>query len=256
MADVSGAVKALGTEKAMAQAQFSDLQLTEGEADENFSRVSKLAVAVLPLALIGMLVVVTPVLRPYCWGVAIVAFVAYMRVSRSPMLSGATPAVIGLGIALLGGFWSLTSQFQTNRYLYEVAGQHAETYLSLLSAGKAYEAMELRKPEMDRQITGTSLELLYAGGESELKDEMRAFLEAPATKFVMESGSSAEWVAAEGIGVINRDNLDQILVKMTNSADSGSKPVLVTLERNATGIVDDNSKALWHVVDHFFEGGK
>ncbi|MEM8735017.1 MAG: hypothetical protein AAGG44_12380 [Planctomycetota bacterium] len=230
--------------------------MSEREGDENFSRVSKLSVAVLPLSLIGFLAIITPVLRPYCWAIAILAFVAYLRSSRNPMLSGATPAVVGMAIALAAGFWSLSSQFQTNRYLYEVAGQHAETYLSLLSAGKAYEAMELRKPEVDRQITGTSLELLYAGGESELKDEMRAFLDSPATKAVMESGSDADWFAAEGIRVVSRGNLSQIMVKMANLSDARSRSVLVTLERNASGLVDDKTKALWHVVDHVFEDGQ
>ncbi|MFN3193035.1 MAG: hypothetical protein ACE361_21170 [Aureliella sp.] len=256
MAEDSRANRGLSEAESTGRTQFSDLQMSEREGEENFARVSKLAVAVLPLSIIGLLALVTPVLRPYCWLIAILAFVAYFRSTRNPSLSGATPALIGLGIALTAGFWSLSSQFQTNRYLVEVAGKHAETYLSLLSAGKAYEAMELRKPEVDRLIAGTSLDQVYDGGESEQQDEMREFLASPSTKYVMESGTEAKWEATEGIRVLTRDHLNQIVVKMTNAAASESKPVFVTLERNATGVVGDNSKALWHVNDHFFEDEK
>jgi hypothetical protein len=240
------------TDSQFSEGQFSDLQLSEADAAEDFERVSKLAIVSFVLSLATVVCIIAPNLLLFAVVVAVLALVAYARIARDSQLSGDWLALSALAISVAAGCWGWTADQKRSQYLYSVAGKHASSYLGLLSAGKAYEAMELRKPEVDRQITGTVLQNVYGGSESEAVEAMNAMLEMPATKMVVEQGADADWQLVRGVGVGHSNKYSQIIVEMQNINGGDDANLYVTLRRNAGGVVDDENTALWHVLEHFF----
>ncbi|MFK7736652.1 MAG: hypothetical protein AB8B50_11510 [Pirellulaceae bacterium] len=240
------------TDSQFSDGQFSDLQLSETESSDAFTRVSKLAIVSLVLSLVTSITVLAPSLNFFAVVVAVLALIAYVRISGDAQLGGEWIAITALAISVTAGCWSWTADQKRTQYLYSVAGEHASSYLGLLSAGKAYEAMELRKPEVDRQITGTALKNVYGGSESQAAEAMEKMLDRPETKLVLEQGADADWQMVRGVGVGHSNKFSQIMIEMQNRNADDDVILHVTLRRNAGGVIDDESTALWHVLEHFF----
>lgn len=214
-------------------------------------QVSRLAIAALFIGFISLLAAFSLILLPLAlMGIAFSVVVVW-RVARNESVSGLLLAQIGLGLAVVATVWSVTASSARERYLYAQAGEFAEHFLELLAAGKKYEALELRLPEGERQITGTNLEQYYAARTGEEADDAQMFLESGATLSVIDSGPDAAWEFSRGVEIAGSRNHLSVTVELINQAAGGeSKPVQVVLRRQL-GLLSDASRtdvtAFWSV---------
>lgn len=229
----------------------------ETDVEDGFVKISKLAVASTVLGVLSIFALVALSLLPLCFVAVILGIVALVRIHRDDALGGSPFAYVGIAIAVTAGCWSFTSNRVQNNYLYRTAGEHAQAYLEILAAGDTYQAMELRKLEPNRQMSGTQLELVYAGSESQSSTEMRQFLEKEVTQSVLQAGSDSDWEFVRGVGIQIEGDETQITVQMRN-AEQNMQQVNVTLGR-IPGVVLESGQdpvALWYVIDESLPGQK
>ena len=144
--------------------------------------------------------------------------VVVWKLSRDTAIGGRWLAQLGLGLSALAVVWSVSARVSTERYMYELAGQNAKIMLDMLSAGNIYEALELKQPEMSRQLTGTNLEEHYKALPEEERDAVDTFLEDAVTAAVIAAGPQADWQFEKGAGVAQRENETYVTVDMVNLA--------------------------------------
>ncbi|MCA9191623.1 MAG: hypothetical protein KDB03_07675 [Planctomycetales bacterium] len=210
-----------------------------------------------PLAWIAFLVGLFSLLASFSWilmplvilGLALGA-VSVWKLSRDSGVKGLGLAQCGLALSVIGGVWSITATQGRNAYFYELAGQNAKTFLSLLSEGKKYEALELRNPENERQITGTNLAQYYEGLDGEARAHAFSLLDTATARRIVAAGSDAQWVVSRNVAVRRAENKVFVTLEMTNSVDDDFRPFQLELQRS-TGIMNSDhsdSIALWHIL--------
>lgn len=230
----------------------------ETEIDEGFVRISKLAVTSFLIACFSLFSLITVSLVPVCLLAVLLGVVALVRIHRDATLGGARFAQIAVVLGTLVGFWALTAAQQRAKYLYQVAGEHAKSYLQILAAGDTFQAMELRKLEPERQLAGTQLALVYGGEGSEAAQEMKQFLDRTTTKIVLESGPESDWRIVSGEGIEYKNKITNVTVRMDNVADPETTDIFVTLGR-VGGVLNEEqepAKALWYVVNEQLPGDR
>ncbi|MEO8270380.1 MAG: hypothetical protein ABI557_11720, partial [Aureliella sp.] len=67
------------------------------------------------------------------------------KLNRDEYMAGRWLAQIGLALSAAAIVWSISARVGADRYMYQEAGQYAKVMLQTLSAGKTYEALELKK---------------------------------------------------------------------------------------------------------------
>lgn len=230
---------------------MSEVGLSTADSGESLERVSKLGIGSLLLALFSCIAIIAPGFMIVCWLAAILAAVAAVRIVFSHELGGLKIALAGVVVAVMAGCWTVTASVQREKYLFETAGQFGETYLQLLTEGKKYEAMELRKQESDRQVTGTSLDRVYTQEGTADFENMNIFMGKPSTKAVIDSGPNAEWVLKEGLRATDLDEfVTEVVVRFENRNSDQDPSIDITLMRATGLIMDQPDAALWNVKDH------
>jgi len=229
----------------------SAFQSDQRGSDQEAPPISRMAVASLVLGVLSLLSPLTIALVPICFVAAVLGAIAVFRIARDPVMAGALPAQIGLGLGVLSAMWAITATSREKEFLDTSAGQHAETFLDILAAGKKYEALELMRIEPQRQTTGTDLEEYYENGTTENQEELAGFLGMQAIQVVLGT-KDADWTYVRGVNTHRIRDIANITVEMQNlSAKPELQLVYVTLERNAGFVTRDAGKAtaLWNVLD-------
>ncbi len=212
-----------------------------------FSRLAIVAFAAGLLSLFAAFSIIIIPLAILSLGLCVVVV---WKLTRDTAVGGRWLAQLGLGMSALAIVWSVSARVGTERYLYELAGQHAKTFLDTLSAGKIYEALELKQPEVRRQLTGTNLEEHYKALPEQERHGVDEFLSDKATTAVIAAGPQADWQFERGAGVIQRENQTYVTVDMVNSSAAG-KPqrIRVQMLRQTEMLTDPDkrdSTAMWN----------
>lgn len=213
-----------------------------------FSRLAYVAFATGVLSLFAAFSIVLLPLAMLSLGLGIAVV---WKLTRDEYMAGRWLAQIGLALSAVAIVWSISARAGVDRYMYQQAAQYAKVMLQTLSAGKIYEALELRQPEGARQLTGTNLEEYYEGLPREQRDAIDDFLDSKATKSAIAAGPSADWQFVKGTEVIRHENLTEVSVDMVNrAAQGGGQQVRVILQRQSEMLTDPaktSSTVLWSV---------
>ncbi|MCC7336106.1 MAG: hypothetical protein IT422_13480 [Pirellulaceae bacterium] len=213
-----------------------------------FSRLASVAFATGVLSLFSAFSVILLPLAMLSLGLGIAVV---WKLTRDQYMAGRWLAQIGLALSATAIVWSVSARTGIEHYLYQQAGQHAKVMLQTLSAGKIYEALELKQPEMARQLTGTNLEAFYEGLPEDARRGIDDFLDNKVTKSVIAAGPSADWQFVKGAGVTRYENQTYISVDMVNrAAQAGEQQVRVKMQRESEVLTDPtkrSSTTLWSV---------
>lgn len=215
-----------------------------------FSRLAYFAFATGVLSLFAAFSIILLPLAMLSLGLGIVVV---WKLTRDEYMAGRWLAQIGLALSAVAIVWSISARAGVDRYMYQQAAQHAKVMLQTLSAGKIYEALELKQPEGARQLAGTNLEVYYEGLPEEQRRGIDDFLDSQATKSAIAAGTSADWQFVKGVDVIRHENQTQVSVDMVNrAAQGGEQRVRVIMQRQSEMLTDPaktSSTALWSVQD-------
>ena len=215
-----------------------------------FSRLAYVAFATGVLSLFASFSIILLPLAMLSLGLGIAVV---WKLTRDEYMAGRWLAQIGLALSATAIVWSISARTGVEQYMYQQAGQHAKVMLQTLSAGKIYEALELKQPEMARQLTGTDLEAYYEGLSEDDRHRIDDFLNSQATKSVIAAGPTADWQFMKGVDVIHYENQIYIGVDMVNrAAQGGGQQVRVQMQRQSEVLTDPgktSSTALWNVQD-------
>ncbi len=213
--------------------------------------VSRLAVVALVGGILSLLASLSTLWLPLAILACGLSAVVVWKLTRHDELGGMWMAQLGLVLSTAAIAWSLTATSGRENYLYGEAANHAKVFLDVLSSGAKYEALELRRFENERQLTGTNLAAFYSKQTAEEASDTEAFLGDPLTQAVMASGPGADWQFARGVAVENRGKqLLQITVQMINRAtQNGPQTVNVSMNRQLGMYTDErrDNTALWSV---------
>ena len=210
--------------------------------------VSTMAILSFVLGIISLLVLLSILFIPLCILAVILGTISIVRIAYDSEIGGKRLAQIGLGLGIMSATWSITAQYGQSKYLVDHAGNYAAEFLYLLSAGKKYEALELKRMEPERQITGTNLEAYYQNVQEEEKSKVDEFLKDPATLAVLNT--PAKWTLLRGLDIQRDGALYYVTVDMKNEMPGAkTKVVRVTMERHLERVFpgDAKSKTLWNV---------
>lgn len=231
--------------------ESSAFQNLEPVGSEDAPPISRLAVLALVIGIVSLLASLSVTLLPISLVAIALGCVAAIQVWRSEYLGGLTLAQLAIGLGLLSTVWSVSAANGVNEYLYSNAADNAKIFLETLSAGKPYEAQELRRTEVDRQITGTDLEAFYSTRiEAELDDVM-SFINSNDTKAVIDQAKNASWEFVGGLGIASSRGDMQIKVVMEPSQPCDLKQqAVVTMRRQTNAGVnkDGTPVAFWSVM--------
>lgn len=216
--------------------------------EEEFVRISRLAVGSLFLSMIGLLGILSFSFVPIAILATVCALVACIRVAQNQSLGGGTAAIIALALGTMTTGWSIAETTMTNKKLYAKAAEHAKLYLQTLAQGDTYQAMEMRKEEQERQVAGTKLNIMYASGRTKEQGDMDQFLADPITQDIINSGPKSDWQFVRGLDITRKGLSQTITVKMANEAGEGEE-IIVAMKR-ATQQIQGSDAALWNVILH------
>lgn len=210
--------------------------------------ISRLAIVALVLGFLSLFTPLSTSLLPLAMIAAVFSAVVIWRLSVDRSASGMWMGQVGLGFAVLGAGWVITSVWTRNDYLYRAATPHAQVYLDLMSAGKLYQAFELTKSEPARQISGTDLKAYYQNLTApEDKDQIAGFLSSDHARELMSHGARADWELVRRESV-NGHNQFAIKLVMADSTQPEKKKIAVTLVRELVSTEQEGSDiAVWHV---------
>ncbi len=212
---------------------------------------SRLAYAAFASGLLSLFAAFSIILLPLAMLSLGLGIVVVWKLTRDETMGGSWLAQIGLALSATAIVWSVSSRVGVERYMYHAASQHAKVMLQTLSAGKTYEALELRNPEVMRQLTGTDLQAYYDGLSEDERRGIDEFLNSKETKKVMAAGPTADWQFVKGGGVSHYENQTHVKVDMVNrAAKGGALQVRVFMQRETNMLTDpakQNSTALWNV---------
>lgn len=203
---------------------------------------SRLAVVAFVAGLLSLFAVFSTIILPLAMLSLGLGVVVVWKLSRNTAIGGSWLAQLGLGLSALAIVWSIVARVGMEHYMYAQAGQHAEVLLETLSTGNVYEALELKQPEVGRQMAGTNLEGYYKGLPEQEKYAVEEFLESPVTKAVMAAGPQADWQFEKGAGVMQRENKTFVNVDMANLAAQGKKQRVRIQMLRQTGLLTDPAK--------------
>lgn len=211
---------------------------------------SRLAVVAFVTGLLSLFAAFSTIVLPLAMLSLGLGVVVVWKLSRDTAIGGRWLAQLGLGLSALAIVWSISARVGTERYMYAEASQNAKIMLDTLSAGKIYEVLELKEPEVSRQLTGTNLEEHYKALPEERQHAINEFLENSTTKAVVAAGLQADWQLEEGVSVLQRENQTFVNLDMVNLAAQG-KPQRVRVQMlRQTGLLTDPTKrdttALWN----------
>lgn len=211
---------------------------------------SRLAVVAFVAGVFSLFAAFSTIVLPLAMLSLGLSLVVVWKLSRDSAVGGRWLAQLGLGLSAMAIVWSISARVGMERYMYEQASQHAKAMLETLSAGKIYEALELKHPELSRQMSGTNLEAHYAALPEQERYAVDEFLESPVTKAVIAAGLQADWQFEQGAGVTQQENKTFVNVDMANLAAPG-KPQRVRIQMlRQTGLSRDPAKSdstvLWN----------
>ncbi len=212
--------------------------------------LSRLAIGAFVAGLFSLLAAFSIVLLPLTIVALGLGILAVWKLSRDKSMAGCWLAQIGLALAAAAGVWSISSRNGVDQYMYNQAGQHAQVMLQTLSGGSIYEALELKKPENSRQLTGTNLELYYTGLREEEMLGVEEFRKNELTKSIIASGPNADWQFLRGKNVTQRQNQFHVYVEMINRAAKDKPETVLVHMTRSTEMMSDPEKyhttALWN----------
>lgn len=157
---------------------------------------------------------------------------SYWQVARSDALRGKTLTLLGLGMGVTFGLWSVTSTRLRDQYLYQVASQMAEHFVETLSQNHLLEAFELMQTETERQVAGTSLEEHYRLADEVTQERLKSFKDELAVRRVIKVGPNAKWQYKEGVRVTEmHDRAIQVVVRLVDASQPKGEEVEVALDR-------------------------
>ncbi|GIW98286.1 MAG: hypothetical protein KatS3mg111_1619 [Pirellulaceae bacterium] len=232
----------------------TDRPVLHGELNvgEDIPPLSRMAVFSLLVGVLASFSIFSSLLVPLCVIAAVFSAVTLWYIDRNQAVRGRALAQTGLALSVLSATWSLTSLNGHHRYLYQVAAQHAEDFLTTLASGQKYVALELMRPEHDRKVTGTDLARYYQEAEPETREVAESFLRDEVTKFVMAQGPDAQWKFVRGISVREYGSRATVTVEVRNERARGKRDrVWVELQRSEGQVVRQPNEApvaIWHVV--------
>ena len=213
--------------------------------------VSRLAFVALAAGIFSLLAAFSTILLPAAMLAMAIGIAVVWKLSRDEQMGGQWLAQIGLALSATAIAWSVSARTGVEQYMYEEAGQHAKLFLDTLSAGKKYEALELKQVESGRQLTGTNLAAYYDGLDEEQKEMVLGFLNDSVTRSVISAGPQADWQLAQGVSVASQDKQHFVVVEMVNRAATGDAQVVHVRLRRQLGLLADpekkDSTALWNV---------
>lgn len=217
-----------------------DHALIEGPAP-----LSRLAIVSLLLGILSLLALLSNLFIPICVAAAILGAASMVRIVLDSGIRGARLAQLGLGLGILSCTWSVTAESGRRHYLTGLAGTYAAEFLDLLSAGRKYEALELKRLEPERQITGTNLEEYYLNLPAEEREIANEFLNDPVTYAVLNNG--AKWTLLQGLEIRQQGRVTFVTVDMKNELpDPDPAVVRVTLERHEGVLIVDQAEPTRH----------
>lgn len=203
--------------------------------------LSRLAIVALFASLFGGLVMLNSDLIAVPLIGVVLGVIAYVQIARSQALSGNAVALAAVLLGVLFAAWSQTNLRLRDRYFYDVGSQVARQYLKVLGEGKMLEALELTKPEGERQVSGASLEEYYANVNEMVKERVDGYRTDPAVRKVIDLGPKAEWQLAQGVRNLRYYKEIHVLVRMVDTVSR--QEVDVTLARGyGDGI------GSWHIL--------
>lgn len=211
---------------------------------------SRLAVLALLLGTVSLLTALSLKLLPLAVISALFSIGVILLLSRkTTSVGGIRLAQIGLCFAVLGTSCVFVATQLRDKYLYSVAGEHAQIYLQKITNGRIYEAYELRRPAHERQLTGTNLEAHYRGlPDGEERSKSNEYLSSPEVRKVVNAGTDAKWHFVKGVRVQSlKGNRNWITVQMANSINENT--VSIQLERIIRELKSDGNYATeWFVI--------
>jgi hypothetical protein len=216
---------------------------------------SRLALVAFATGLLSLLAAFSTILLPLAMLSLGLGVAVMWKLTRDEYVAGRWLAQIGLALSAAAIVWSISVRTGTDHYMYREASQHAKLMLDMLSDGKIYEALELKKPEVARQLTGTNLQEYYDGLPEDQRRAIDEFLKNDVTKAVIAAGPQADWQFEKGGGVTRFGNQTFVMVDMVNrAAQSNGQPVRVKMLRQTEMLSDPDkfdSTALWSFKDIF-----
>ena len=200
--------------------------------------VSPLAIVALALGSLSLFSTFGPAMLPAPIIAIAFGFLIYWKLNANPGMGGKNLALTGFALGILFLVWSVTATRLRNEYMYAAGGQFAKHFLTMMSAGKRYEAFELTRPEHERQIPGTSLEKYYSSNTSpEVKESLDAFIKGTKTSLIESRGKSAAWEMVRGAGVsLGSTGNVQVIIAMEDKSQQPHALVRVQLERDDKSI--------------------
>jgi hypothetical protein len=242
----------------------------ESDSGDELPPISRFAVISLFLGLSSLLAILSSPLVPLAIVAMLASLVAVVRLMIDKTKGGIVAAQIGLGISMFSVALALTATWTRDSYLYDQGQQHAKTFLSILSAGRTFEAFELTRPEYERQIAGTDLAKYYEqiasmatprpNGEATgnmpsaqsmedttTRDKLREFRDAATTAAIIEEGKDANWTLVKGNGVSGPSDALRVNVIMTNANNPNKKFNLLMMRMLRGSRADNSVVATWQI---------
>jgi ABC-type multidrug transport system fused ATPase/permease subunit len=199
------------------------------------------------------------------------AAIVVLRLRNSESISGWALAVMAMGIALMTGAWTVTARVTQQRHLAVTAENFAAEYLSLLSNGLFYNALELKLPFSQRQPSDVDLQAFYEEFTGELDESYEVFeimgidesqpgnlervrkislerLKVDPVTMLARNHPDAEWRAVEIQQIASKGR--QAVVQLVLSCDQNfDSKVVVTLARYLTEWDQSGKLAEWRITD-------
>lgn len=211
---------------------------------------SRLAVVAFVTGLLSLFAAFSTIVLPLAMLSLGLGVVVVWKLSRDTAIGGSWLAQLGLGLSALAIVWSISARVGKERYMYELASEHAKLMLDTLSSGKIYEALELKHPEVGRQLTGTNLEEHYKALPEQQRMAVDEFLNNSTTQAVIAAGPQADWQFEKGVGVVQRENQTYVNVEFVNAAAQGGPQRVRVQMLRQTGLLSDPDKrettVLWN----------
>lgn len=194
--------------------------------------ISRLAIGSFVLGILSSLVLINIDMIALPILAVALASGTYWQLTRSDALRGKTLTLLGLGMGVTFGLWSVTSTRLRDQYLYQVASRMAEHFAETLSQDRVLEAFELTLTETERQVAGTSLEEHYRLADEVTQERLKSFKDELAVKRIIKAGPEAKWQLKEGLQVIETHNQSvQIVVRLVDASQPKGEEVEVILDR-------------------------
>ncbi len=221
------------------------------DAANEFDRLpfSRMAYVAFAAGLLSLFAAFSTILLPLSMLAGALGIAVVWKLSRNSQMGGLWLAQLGLAMAVASIGWSISARTGKDGYLYSEAAQNAKVFLDTLAKGNKYDALELKRVESARQLTGTDLRQYYSQLSEEEGEIAKVFLDSPLTAEIIAMGSSAQWEFVRGVSVVTQGQQNYVTVEMVNRNTQPERPLIVKMCRQ-TGLLSDPEKrdttALWN----------